>query len=363
MKKNPGEFSSASRTRIAATVVATFWVAALGSVEAQSLRWGTFNTLMPFGSGSTATVQTHVATVAGSDRGSGPISITLGVAGGTASWNGFGIGANDDGYFSAPNQPQPGITMVTGAPGYNGGIPAASQVSFATGYNVVGGPSGLPLPPSDRAAIYFDAGSGTTVTAALNFSALNGGSLPAGSWLFIDNVDQGERVIVTGPTSWVATAHFGDSTLPRPAFPTTIVSVPAPTFPACAPAVSMTATTLQLDGRYGDVSTATPTCANAPVPVFGQTVGYTKGMDSVGVWIRTAIDLTSLSLTAADMDANPANGPDNNFSLGLAVIAATVPIPAPPVPTMGVTALGILLALLLSGGALVLRRNTTRPRG
>lgn len=132
MKKNPGEISSTSRTRIAATVVATYWLATIGVVEAQSLRWGTFNALTPFGSGSTATLQTQVATVVGSDRGSGPISITLGIAGDTSSWNGFGVGTNDDRYFPAPNQPQPGITMVTGAPGYNGGIPAVSQVSFAT---------------------------------------------------------------------------------------------------------------------------------------------------------------------------------------------------------------------------------------
>jgi hypothetical protein len=357
--------------RVAAAMRACVLVACLlgaaSVVQAQTLRWGTFNTVASFGAGNTAASQTLVSTVAGTDRGSGAVSLTLGVAGGTASWNGFGIGRNDDGYFSGPDMPQAGITMTTGAPGYNGGIPAISAVSFATGYNAAGGPAGLPAPPSDRAAVYFDVGSGATMTAQMNFAALVGGSLPAGSWIFIDNVDQGERLVLTGPSGWISTVHAGDSTLPRPASMFNVAPVSSPTFPVCGPAVAMTLTTLQLDGRYGDVSTTTPTCSNVPVPVVGVTVGYTKGMDSVGVWIRTAIDVTSLSLTAVDVDASPANAPDNNFSLGLAVISATAPLPvvplavATPVPSLDALGLALLVGLVLLTAA-TLRRPTASKK-
>ena len=64
-------------------------------------------------------------------------------------------------------------------------------------------------------------------------------------------------------------------------------------------------------------------------------MGYTKGIDSVGVWIKTALDVSSLTLTASDQDATPRSpqgayqGPDNNFVLGVGFIAATE---APTVP-------------------------------
>ncbi|HPG62629.1 MAG TPA: hypothetical protein PK586_11500 [Casimicrobium sp.] len=334
-------------------------LAITGTAHAQLLKWGSFNALAPFGSGNTATSQTLNATVPGVERGTGTIAVSLNVGGGVASWNGFGVGTNDDGYFSAPNQPQPGITMITGAPGYNGGIPALSAASFATGYNAAGGPVGLPAPPSDRAAVYFDSGTGTTITSALSFTSLVGGALPAGSWIFIDNVDQGERVTVTGPNGWAAAVHFGDSTLPRPPVSLSFTPVSAPSFPLCAPAATSTASTLQFDGRYGDVSTTTPTCSNVPVPVQGQTVGYTKGMDSVGVWIRTAIDLTTLSVTAVDMDPTPPNAPDNNFSLGLAVISATELPAAAGVPTLDALALTVAVLMLLMAGLVVLLRSAS----
>lgn len=339
-----------------------------GAACAQGLTWGVFTSATSFGAGSPATSQTLPVLLAGSGRGSGTATLALSVSGGTNSWNGYGVGSNDDGYYPAPNMPVTGITMVTGAPGYNGGIAQLAQYSFLAGYNVAGGPIAVPTPPSDRAAIYFDAGSGTTATAQWNFTALSGGSLPAGSWLFIDNVDQGERLTASGPAGWIGSVHIGDSTLPRPvvqntaslgkAGPTAAPAIPIlptnsvgnPTFPVCSPAVTMTATSVQLDGRYGDISGPTPTCSNVPVPVTGQTVGYTKGVDSVGVWIRTAVDLPALSLTVFDTDPSPQGQPDNNFVLGLGVIASITAQAPAVVPTLDVTttiALAVLIALSL----------------
>lgn len=320
---------------------------AINHVQAQPA-WATFNGAMPVGSASNAINQTHVATVVGGGRGAGTASLTFSVSGGVGAWNGFGVGAGDDGYFSAPNLPQPGITFTNGAPGYNGGVPAAASASFATAYNLPGAPTGTPA-PSDRSALYFDAGDGTTALVAWDFTTLNGGTLLAGSWIFVDGIDQGERVVLTGPTGWIGSIHTADSTLPRPAQPGVPPTVSAPQFPVCAPAMVMTSTTIQLEGRYGDLSNLAPTCSNVPVPVQGVTVGYTKGMDSVGVWIKTAIDLPSLTLTASDQDISPRSpqtnaylGPDNNFVLGVGFIAETV---SPSVPG----ARGIWLAILAGG--------------
>ena len=152
MKKDIGTECAVGRMRASTVAVMIFLLTMVSSANAQLLKWGTFNSLAPFGSGNTATSQTLIATVPGVERGTGTMAVSLSVAGGVASWNGFGVGTNDDGYFSAPNQPQPGITMMNGAPGYNGGIPALSAGSFAAGYNAAGGPVGLPAPPSDRAA-------------------------------------------------------------------------------------------------------------------------------------------------------------------------------------------------------------------
>jgi hypothetical protein len=82
-------------------------------------------------------------------------------------------------------------------------------------------------------------------------------------------------------------------------------------------------------------------------------------MDSVGVWIRTAIDLTALSFTAVDMDPTPPNAPDNNFSLGLAVISATELPAAAGVPTLNVVALTVAVLMLLMVGLVVLRRSAS----
>lgn len=323
----------------------------IGAVHA-SPHWATFNTAVPVGSGSTATTQTLPALVAGAGRGAGIAALTFGVSGGVGAWNGFNVGANDDGYYASPNLPVAGVTFMNGAPGYNGGVPAAAAASFATAYNALGAPAGTPA-PTDRSAIYFDAGDGTTASVAWDFSGLNGGRLLAGSWIFVDGVDQGERVVLTGPAGWIASVHLGDSTLPRPPQAGVPPTVSAPTFPTCSPAMTNTATTLQLDGRYGDLSGVSPTCANSPVPVAGVTVGYTKGMDSVGVWVRTAIDIGTLSLTVTDQDVSPRNpqtgayiGPDNNFVLGVGLIAATESIAVP-----GPNALLLTLLVLLLGGA------------
>lgn len=327
-----------------------------GPVLAQTLNWGEFAQAPGFGGGSTQTTQTHIASIPGGGRGSGAALLTLSVVGGTAAWNGFGVGRNDDGYYPGPNQPLPGITFTNGGPGYGGGIPDLAVVSFANGYNLAGAPVNTPTPPSDRDALYFDAGDGTTTTATWDFTGLIGGSLPAGSWLFLDSVDQGERIILNGPSGWIANVHAGDSTLPRPAAPFPVPTlVQNPTFPTCTPGLTQTATTLQLDGRYGDISTAVPTCSNVPVPVPGQTVGYTKGVDAVGIWVRTAVDLTSLSLTAIDTDPSTSNGmggytgPDNNYFLGMGVIALTQPpvmVPALSDPALGVLALLLVLAAI-----------------
>jgi hypothetical protein len=82
-------------------------------------------------------------------------------------------------------------------------------------------------------------------------------------------------------------------------------------------------------------------------------------MDSVGVWIRTAIDLTTLSLTAVDMDPTPPNAPDNNFSLGLAVISATALPVAAGVPTLDALALTVAVLMLLMAGLVVLRGSAS----
>ncbi len=341
-----------------ALIVALTLVAST-AMSAQTLQWAQFTSVTPFGSGSLSTSQTLPAMVIGSGRGSGVATLTMSVSGGTASWNGFGVGRNDDGYFPMPNLPQAGITFVNGAPGYLGGVPAAAQAAFTAAYNVAGGPVGAPMPSTDRAAVYADSGDGTTLSAQWNFAGLKGGKLPAGSWLFIDGVDQGERVVVNGPSGWIAAVHTGDSTLPRPPNPfVTIVLVSSPSFPSCAPAITTSTTTLQLDGRYGDLSQVVPGCSNTPVPVPGQTVGYTKGIDSVGVWVRTAIDLTALSISASDTDASPPNSPDNNFLLGFGLIAAT--FDPPPVPALGAIAQGAMAALLLLTGVMAWRRRTTK---
>ncbi len=333
---------------------------AMGAVEA-SPSWATFSGAVPVGSGSLATMQTLTASVPGAGRGGGPASLTFSVSGGVGAWNGFSVGANDDGYYAAPNLPVAGVTFMNGAPGYNGGVPAAAAASFAAAYNVLGAPPGTPT-PSDRAAIYFDAGDGTTATVSWDFSALNGGRLLAGSWIFIDGVDQGERVVLSGPPGWIGSVHVGDSTLPRPPQSGAPPTVSAPTFPVCAPALTSSATTLQLDGRYGDLSNLAPSCSSTPVPVSGVTVGYTKGMDSVGVWVRTAIDVTTLTLSANDLDVSPRNpqtgaylGPDNNFVLGVGFIAVTESLPIP-----GPNGLLLVLLTLLLGVAAWRVQHTAR---
>lgn len=347
------KYPSRAQRAAAAAFLALSCVAA----QAQTLQWAQFTTLTPFGSGGLTSSQLLPVSVSGAGRGSGVATLTMSVSGGSASWNGFGVGRNDDGYFPAPDLPQVGITFMNGAPGYLGGVPAAAQAAFTAAYNLAGGPSGAPMPPTDRAAVYADSGTGTTLSAQWNFSGLQGGKLPAGSWFFVDGVDQGERVTLTGPSGWISAVHTGDSTLPRaPNGMVTLVS--SPTFPSCAPAIASGSTTLQLDGRYGDLSQSTPGCSPVPVPVAGQTVGYTKGIDSVGVWVRTAIDLSSLSISALDVDVSPPNSPDNNFLLGFGLIAAT--FDPPPVPGVSGQAQSILVALLLLAGVVGLRRRIAK---
>lgn len=337
------------RSLIAALLICSCQILLAAPTAAQST-WGRFTTAVPIGGGSLATTQSLPLTVAGSGRGTGTASLTFSVAGGVAAWNGYGVGANDDGYYAAPNLPIAGVIAINGAPGYNGGVPALAAASFATAYNAPAAPAGTPL-PTDRSAIYFDAGDGTTATIGWDFSALNGGKLLAGSWIFIDGIDQGERIVLSGPAGWIASVHVADSTLPRPEQPGLPPILQAPMFPACSPAVTLSATGVQLDGRYGDFSTPLPTCSAVPVPVAGVTVGYTKGMDSVGVWIKTAIDISALSLTANDQDTTPRNaqgaylGPDNNFVLGVGLIAMTE---APAIPGPGRASL-LAMALLLCG--------------
>ena len=334
-------------------LILTSALAVSAGAHAQTLQWAQFVSAVPFGSGAATPSQSLPAAVPGAGRGSGVATLVMSVAGGTASWNGYGVGRNDDGYFPAPDLPQVGITYVSGAPGYLGGVPLAAQAAFSAAYNSAGAPVGLAVPTSDRAAVYADSGTGTTLSAQWDFSTLNGGKLPAGSWIFLDGIDQGERVTVTGPNGWISTVHTGDSTLPRaPNGMTTLVS--APTFPSCAPAITTSANSIEFNGRYGDVSQFVPGCSNTPVPVAGQTVGYTKGIDSVGVWVRTDVDLTSLSITAFDTDISPPNAPDNNYVLGFGLIAATYAPPPIPGPTgLWLVLLGVMVLLIRS---YVLRR-------
>ena len=350
----------ASRHRwLSCGLLAAALQAPIAAPLAAQLAWGRFTTAVPVGGGNTAPVQTLPAVVSGIGKGAGIANLTFSVSGGVAAWNGYGIGGNDDGYYAAPNLPVNGITFVTGAPGYNGGVPALAAASFATGYNASAAPTGTPL-PVDQSAIYFDAGDGVTATVGWDFTTLNGGKLLAGSWIFVDGVDQGERVILSGRPGWVASVHVADSTLPRPAQPGLPPTVQSPTFPLCSPAVTLTATSLQLDGRYGDLSNLVTTCSNVPVPVGGVTVGYTKGIDSVGVWIKTATDVSSLTLTASDQDATPRSpqgayqGPDNNFVLGVGFIAATeaptVPGPTGPVLLALAGLISALAGVMLRGG-------------
>lgn len=360
MQYRPSPVGAIARTLICVGTLAASYTAA-----AQGLVWGNFSSVGAFGGASTATNQSLPATVAGQGRGSGTATLNLNVSGGSNAWNGFGVAGNDDGYQSGPNMPVVGVTMVNGGPGYFGGIPLLSPISFVSGYNAAGGPVNVPAPTTDRNAIYFDAGDGTTTSAQWNFSGLVGGSLPAGSWLFIDNVDQGERITLTGPSGWIASVHTGDSTLPRPPQIGVPVMVSAPTFPTCAPAISLTSTSLELVGRYGDISTLTPTCSATPVPVSGQTVGYTKGVDGVGVWVQTAIDLVTVSVTAIDTDPSQSNGqggflgPDNNYFLGLGFISATAAAPVVGVPSTGMFALFMMIVALFAFGARQLLGRTS----
>lgn len=341
------EVASSFRWLSCSVLAAALQTLMTAPLAAQSA-WGRFTTAVPVGGGNVATVQTLPVLVSGVGKGAGVANLTFSVSGGVAAWNGYGVGANDDGYYAAPNLPAPGITFVTGAPGYNGGVPALAAASFATAYNAQAAPAGAPL-PVDQSAIYFDAGDGTTATVGWDFTTLNGGKLLAGSWIFVDGVDQGERVVLTGPVGWIANVHVADSTLPRPAQPGLPPTVQSPTFPLCSPAITLSATSLQLDGRYGDLSNLAPTCSSVPVPVTGVTVGYTKGIDSVGVWIKTAIDVSALTLTAYDQDVTPRSpqgaylGPDNNFVIGVGLIAATE---SPTVPGPSGAALLVLAGLV-----------------
>lgn len=324
--------------------------------SAQSLNWAGFASAPAFGNGSMVSPQVLPGAVPGTGIGSGSFSLTLSVSGGSNSWNGFGIARNDDGYYSGPNQPIVGVTFVNGAPGYNNGIPNLAPIALVNGYNLAGAPAGTPAPDDNRQVIYFDAGDGTTATASLDFASLTGGVLPAGSWLFLDSVDQGERLRINGSNGWIGTIHAGDATLPRPPSPLPLpITVSTPTFPTCTPAITQSGTQLELLGRYGDISGSTPTCANVPVPVSGQTVGYTKGADSIGIWVQTAIDLNQLTIEAIDTDPSTSNGmggftgPDNNFVLGLGVISATRaagqgnrPVPALTDRSMVVLLIGVL---------------------
>jgi len=325
------------------------------TVDAQSLTWGQHSAAVPFGSGSPATSQTQVVTVTGSGLGSGTMSIQLSVAGGSNAWNGFGVAGNDDGYYSGPNQPIPGITFTNGGPGFNGGIPLVAPVSLVSGYNLASAPPSTPAPNDDRQVLYFDGADGTTVSIAWNFTTLVGGVLPAGSWLFLDSVDQGEFVNATAAAGWIGTIHAGDSTLPRPSSPIPVpVMVSAPTFPICTPVITTNSTTLQLLGRYGDISVPTPTCSAVPVPVQGQTVGYTKGTDSVGIWVQTARPLENLVVTVRDTDPDVGNGmggfngPDNNFVMGAGIIVQTLAGGAGPVQLPSIGNIGAVLLMLLA---------------
>ena len=163
--------SAAVATQVRATLVALFLAPTL---MAQGLVWGEFPNAPSLGAGSTVSNQTLTGVVPGFGNGTGSFSLNLSVAGGTNAWNGFGVGRNDDGYFSGPNMPIPGITFTNGGPGYGGGIPLANLVAFASGYNLAGAPANTPAPRSDRSAIYFDAGDGTTMTAQWDFGSLLG---------------------------------------------------------------------------------------------------------------------------------------------------------------------------------------------
>ena len=83
---------------------------------------------MPIGGDSPATTQSLPLTVAGGGRGTGTASLTFSVAGGVATWNGYGVGANDDPYHAAPICLSAGVIAINGAPGYNGGVPMRSRL-------------------------------------------------------------------------------------------------------------------------------------------------------------------------------------------------------------------------------------------
>ncbi|WP_146151801.1 hypothetical protein [Ahniella affigens] len=336
--------------------------------NAQSLTWATFPAAPAYGNGNMTSPQTHTGSIPGAAIGAGNFSLQLMVTGGSNSWNGFGVAGNDDGYYSGPDQPIVGVTFVNGAPGFNNGIPNLAPIALTNGYNLAGAPPGSPAPDDNRQALYFDAGDGTTATATFNFATLTGGVLPTGSWLFLDGVDQGERVRVNGPIGWIGAIHAGDSSLPRPSSPFPLpISVTDPTFPTCRPAITQTTTQLELIGRYGDISVPVPTCSNVPVPVSGQTVGYTKGADSIGIWVQTAIDLNQLTIEAIDTDPSTSNGmggftgPDNNFVLGLGVISATRAAGTGnrPVPALNGLAMSALLLVLLGSGLWLNRRHVS----
>ena len=153
-------------------LILTSALAVSAGAHAQTLQWAQFVSAVPFGSGAATPLQSLPAAVPGAGRGSGVATLVMSVAGGTASWNGYGVGRNDDGYFPTPDLPQVGITYVSGAPGYLGGVPLAAQAAFSTAYNSAGAPVGLAVPTSDRAAVYADSGTGTTLSAQWDFSTL-----------------------------------------------------------------------------------------------------------------------------------------------------------------------------------------------
>jgi hypothetical protein len=306
-----------------ATISSLYLLAALASTAQAALIWGDFSApgagLSPapvlLNNASAATNFSYTAAVAGYGFYTTNIATT-------GSFNGAGRYLNDDGY--------PG--GVGGAPGYSNTATALSSnfTSFAAAQS-------LPTLAGNNGLI-FDGGDNQSIAATFDFTTLNGGVLPAGSWLFFYDIDQNEIASLVGPAGWYNSIATMDLTAavptnqsnPLPGGPNYLTSPTSGPFPASSSLgtqlTGMTGTTLSFYGPQG-------TRANG-------STGPTVGTDATGLFVQTAIPLTSLIYTDFD------NDPNNNYVSGVGGVAVNIPEATLP-------------ALLTATALLALRRRRT----
>jgi len=160
----------------------------------------------------------------------------------------------------------------------------------------------------------FKGGVGAVITITLDFTNLPGGFLPAGSILAYADVDFLETAVLTGASGWF---NLGTISLLDVTNGVILETSQSDTTPADFTSFAGSATTLTLTGAVA-------------------------ATDSPGVIIPLAINLTSLTITAA--------GPGNSANFFQAFGIAAIPEPTS-------------VAMLILGGMFLLRRRTSRLAG